>query len=235
MVIFYSILLNLAFLLIGYLLFGSFNTSIILSNKYKKDDIRKHYSHNAGATNSLRTYGKKFALIVFLIDIFKTFVPTIILAALLNHIGSFNSFSQTYYISPQSLALGVVIGHIFPLYFKFHGGKGVACTIGLIATMNIIIFIIAAILFFTILFSSRMVSLGSILTAFILIPICFIPWLIQGSLGYWSNFVNMSNSMSNLQNYWYVSPIIYSIAAIFIICAHHSNIRRIIKKEEHKF
>nr|WP_307926340.1 glycerol-3-phosphate acyltransferase [Mycoplasmopsis bovis] len=61
----YSILINLALFLVGYLLLGSFNTSIILSRRVKNDDIREHNSKNAGATNSLRTYGTKFALAVF--------------------------------------------------------------------------------------------------------------------------------------------------------------------------
>ncbi|UUD35713.1 glycerol-3-phosphate 1-O-acyltransferase PlsY [Mycoplasmopsis caviae] len=228
-IIFYSILLNLALVLVGYISLGSLNTSIILSKWKKKDDIRLHNSKNAGATNSLRTYGMKFAGLVFAIDVFKTLIPTLILAAILNHVEQAYIFASKYYMSPQSLALGVIIGHIFPLYFKFKGGKGVACTIGLIASINIILFLVAATMFFIIVFASRYVSLASIVCAIILIPLSFIPWMTSGILGYWSNFINVLTI-----NMWYVSGIIYLIAAILIITMHHSNIRRLIKHSESK-
>ncbi|ADN68951.1 glycerol-3-phosphate 1-O-acyltransferase PlsY [Mycoplasmopsis fermentans] len=223
--IFYSILLNLTLILIGYFLLGSFNTSIILSKWKKKDDIRLHNSKNAGATNSLRTYGKKFAATVFVIDVLKTFIPTIVLAAILNH--ACFDFAQTYYMSPQSLALGVIIGHIFPVYFKFKGGKGVACTIGLIATINIVFLLMASIIFFIVVLTSKYVSLASILTAAILVPFAFIPWMTSGILGYWTNFVYEYHNC-------FVTSFIYLIAAILIIAMHHSNITRLINHTESK-
>nr|WP_307909185.1 glycerol-3-phosphate acyltransferase [Mycoplasmopsis bovis] len=73
-------MINLALFLVGYLLLGSFNTSIILSRRVKNDDIREHNSKNAGATNSLRTYGTKFALAVFAADVLKTLIPILIIA-----------------------------------------------------------------------------------------------------------------------------------------------------------
>nr|WP_307920212.1 glycerol-3-phosphate acyltransferase [Mycoplasmopsis bovis] len=131
-------MINLALFLVGYLLLGSFNTSIILSRRVKNDDIREHNSKNAGATNSLRTYGTKFALAVFAADVLKTLIPILIIAAIVNHIQAVKEFSLISYISPQAIGLGVVLGHIFPIYYKFKGGKGAACTVGLIISINII-------------------------------------------------------------------------------------------------
>ncbi|WP_027334805.1 glycerol-3-phosphate 1-O-acyltransferase PlsY [Mycoplasmopsis felifaucium] len=234
MTIFYSILLNLLLVLIGYFCIGSFNTSIILSKKLKKDDIRQHNSKNAGATNSLRTYGKKFALIVFFIDVLKALIPILILALLFNLIPSWHTFSRTYYISFQSIGLGVVFGHVFPIYYRFKGGKGVACSIGVIISINIILFLLAFILFMTIALLSKYVSLASILTASILVLFVWIPWLIDGPLGFWINNVTLQYSFIKMSNYWFVSPIIYTIIATLVVVCHHSNIKRLINHQESK-
>ncbi|EIN15337.1 Hypothetical protein, predicted transmembrane protein [Mycoplasmopsis agalactiae 14628] len=233
--ILYSILMNLALFLIGYLLLGSFNTSIILSRRVKNDDIREHNSKNAGATNSLRTYGAKFALIVFATDVLKTLIPILIISAIVNHVPAVKSFSQASYISPQVLGLGVVIGHIFPAYYKFKGGKGAACTVGLIISINIILFLIAFLLFLLVVGISKIVSLGSITVAFSLLLFVWMPWMIQGPTGYWTNAVEYINSFTILVNYWYVSPIIYTLCALLVLVSHRDNFKRLINKSERKF
>ncbi|MGV2393503.1 UNVERIFIED_CONTAM: glycerol-3-phosphate acyltransferase [Campylobacter lari] len=168
--ILFSILFNVFLLVFGYLFIGSFNTSIIFSRYYKHDDIRNYNSGNAGATNSLRRYGKKVAIAILFIDMLKVVIPVLIMASLLNHIDFFiNLRENNIFISPQVLGLGIIIGHVFPIYFKFKGGKGVACTIGLICSINIILFLIAALIFFSVVLSSKYVSLASILSASILI------------------------------------------------------------------
>ena len=230
MSVLYSILLNLAFVCFGYLFIGSLNTSIILSKLWMHDDVRNYHSKNAGATNSLRTYGKSFALAVFFIDFLKTAISVFILAAMLNHIEGFKNFASKYFISPQSLGLGIIIGHIYPIYFKFKGGKGVACSVGLAATINIVFFFVAAVIFFIIAAASRYVSLASVLTAAIMIPLALIPWMTQGILGWWPNFVVKDLT----DNYWYVTGILYSIDALLVIIAHHTNITRLIHHDEAK-
>ncbi|WP_029608889.1 glycerol-3-phosphate 1-O-acyltransferase PlsY [Mycoplasma simbae] len=223
--------LNLALILFGYII-GSFNTSIILSRKYKKSDIRNYYSRNAGATNSLRTYGKKFALIVYFVDFFKVVIPTLIFTSLQNHV--FKEFAQTYWMSPQSIGLGVIIGHCWPVFFKFKGGKGAACTSAFILMINPILFLVAFITFFGTVLISKKVSLGSILTAVVISPLALIPWFTQGISGYWLNFINYSDniSWSNLQPYWYVSGIYFLISAIIILALHKSNIQRLLAGNE---
>ncbi|MBU4691477.1 glycerol-3-phosphate 1-O-acyltransferase PlsY [Mycoplasma sp. ES3225-GEN-MYC] len=225
------IALNFALLVFGYII-GSFNTAIILSKKLKNDDVRNHFSQNAGATNSLRTYGKKFALIVFIIDFMKVLIPTLIFATLQNHL--FCDFSAAYWMSPQSIGLGVILGHCFPIFFKFKGGKGVACSSAFILSINPVLWLIAFVVFFATVIISKKVSLGSLLTAGIIAPLVFIPWFSQGITGYWFNFINLSNCISPqcLQPYWFVSAVYFLIASILIICLHRSNIKRLISGTE---
>ncbi|WP_051622763.1 glycerol-3-phosphate 1-O-acyltransferase PlsY [Mycoplasmopsis primatum] len=234
--ILYSILLNIALILFGYLTLGSLNTSIILSKKIKHDDIRYHNSKNAGATNSLRTYGTKFAVLILIIDVFKTAIPVIILSSIFYHVLPVHEFVQNkYFVSPQSFGLGVVLGHIFPIYYKFKGGKGVACSIGVIISVNILIFLIAFIAFVLIVKISKYVSLASILTAAILLIFFWMPWMISGILGFWFNNVQLSHQFIEMVPYWYVTPIIYTIIAALVISSHHSNITKLINHTESKF
>ncbi|QSF13699.1 glycerol-3-phosphate 1-O-acyltransferase PlsY [Mycoplasma sp. Mirounga ES2805-ORL] len=234
MEIIYIFLLNFALFLIGYLFFGSLNTSIIVSKKKMRDDIRKHCSKNAGATNALRVYGKKIAGLIFAIDVLKTFVPVLIVAILNRY--AYQEFANKYFMSPQALGLGVVIGHIFPIYFKFKGGKGIACSVGFIATINVVIFVIAAIIWLTVFFITRYVSLAGIITTLILIPLTFFPWVTQGILGFFMNSVEHTESLKPccLSRYWYVSGILFFIDSIVIIFAHRSNIKRLINHNESK-
>ncbi|UUD36087.1 glycerol-3-phosphate 1-O-acyltransferase PlsY [Mycoplasmopsis citelli] len=218
MLIFYSIIANLSALLLGYL-WGSLNTSIILSKKLKSDDVRNHYSKNAGATNSFRAYGKQFALIVLLIDIIKT--------ALAVYFAYFLSYawSELIVFFPVIAGVGTIFGHIFPVFFAFKGGKGVACSVGLIISINITLFFISAIIFFGILYWKKMVSLASISTAIIVVALVYIPWISEGILAF-------TKGQNN--SYWWINPIIYSFGFILLIIAHHSNVKRIVQGKESK-
>ena len=106
------IIKNLVVLLIAYLL-GSINTSIIVGKIKSGEDIRKHGSGNAGATNTLRTFGKMAAVLVILGDVLKA-VVSIVLAMIL-------SDEQ---LAVYAASFGVILGHNFPVFFGFKGGKG---------------------------------------------------------------------------------------------------------------
>ncbi|WP_036431587.1 glycerol-3-phosphate 1-O-acyltransferase PlsY [Mycoplasmopsis cricetuli] len=221
MLIFYSIIANLATFLIGYL-WGSLNTSIILSKLSKNDDVRNHYSKNAGATNSFRAYGKKFALIVLIIDIGKT-----VLAVYLAYFLSFawqNSNAIVYF--PILAGVGTTIGHVFPVFFQFKGGKAVACSVGLLIATNIVLWPIAALIFFGSLYIKRMVSLSSLLTAAVMIVLLFIPWFVTGFLAITQG--------QNINHHWYLNSIITIAPLLLLIFAHRSNIKRLINKSENK-
>ena len=140
-------------------LLGSINPAIIISQKYYNDDIRSHGSGNAGTTNTLRTYGKKTAAVIFALDVLK--------AALAIGIGSL-VFTRS--IGGAIAGLFVILGHAFPIYYKFKGGKGVACTAMVMLLLSPASFVILFPVFVLIVALTRFVSLGSIM-AIMLFPL----------------------------------------------------------------
>ncbi len=155
---------NLIILVVAYLL-GSINTSIIVSKILIGDDIRNHGSGNAGATNTLRTVGKKGAILVVLGDVLKAIIA-IILAKFIAR----DSSSATYIAG-----IGAVLGHNFPLYFKFKGGKGIIVSTVAILFADPALGLITAIVAILIMAVSKYVSLGSISGAvlFVVLAILF--------------------------------------------------------------
>lgn len=147
---------------VGYLI-GSINLSIVLTKKVKGVDIRKEGSGNAGTTNTLRVLGKKYAAIVLLFDILKG-VAVILIAMLISPLVA----DANLLISLGGLA--VILGHNFPLYYNFKGGKGVATTLGIILIVTPSLGCICLVFGLIIIALTKMVSVGSILAA-ILYPI----------------------------------------------------------------
>ena len=146
----------LAVALIAYLI-GSLNFAIILSRK-KHDDIREHGSKNAGTTNMLRTYGKKMAVITLLGDFAKAVVAVFI--------GSFICMGFPFVNGTYVAALFCVLGHVFPIYYKFKGGKGIATAAGaIIACGEPIVLLLLIIIFALIVIGTKYVSLASIMVA----------------------------------------------------------------------
>ena len=195
------IIKNLVVLLIAYLL-GSINTSIIVSKIMINDDIRNHGSGNAGATNTLRTVGKLGALFVVIGDILKTVIAILIAKFILD----FNPSSV--YIA----GLGTVLGHNFPLYFKFKGGKGIVVSTVAMIFAAPIIGLVVAILAILIMWISRYVSLGSISGAVILVIMGFI--------------------FKSSDPDFIVFSLMLAILAIYM---HRDNIKRLISGTENKF
>ncbi|MEG0712942.1 MAG: glycerol-3-phosphate acyltransferase, partial [Niameybacter sp.] len=122
---------------LGYLL-GGIQTAI-LYGRFKGIEIREHGSGNAGATNTLRVLGKKAALIVFLGDILKAVLAVIIASWLL--------FPQMTPLAGLYAGIGAIIGHSYPLFFKFKGGKGIAVTVGAIYFIDMRIGLIVSLIF----------------------------------------------------------------------------------------
>lgn len=202
--------------LVSYLL-GSLNFSIIFSKGVVKKDIRESGSGNAGATNMLRTYGKKFALLTMIGDIIKVAIA-IIIAFLI-----FGSPVKYLFASPtdptelqqimfykQFAGFFCVIGHIFPVFFKFKGGKGVAACTGMVIMVDWRIALILFVIFVIIVAISKWISLGSITIA-ILYPVLL--------------YVFYKNTIVTL---------IALIFAVMVVVAHRQNIKRILNKTENK-
>lgn len=190
-------------------LIGSINFSIIISKKVAGFDVREKGSGNAGTTNMLRTVGKKAALITLVCDILKG-VISILLALLIGKIAKEANNS----ILVQIAGILVIIGHTFPIFFKFKGGKGVATAVGVLLTTNWQIGLICLIFGLVLIALTRMVSLGSI-TAAILFPILIL-------------FIKTNYIVEG--NYFIYSLII----AVMVVFNHRENVKRLLSGTENK-
>src|SRR6185312_2628436 len=145
-------------LVIAAYLLGSIPTSVWIGRRFYSKDVREFGSGNAGATNTLRTLGKKAGAIVLLIDIFKGW-----LAVALVTLSNYPQHSGERIHLEVALALAAIIGHIFPIYVGFKGGKGVATTMGIIIGISPVIALLCMIVFAIVLIVSHYVSLASML------------------------------------------------------------------------
>ncbi|MBD3918780.1 glycerol-3-phosphate 1-O-acyltransferase PlsY [Paenibacillus sp. PR3] len=146
--------------IISYLL-GSVSFSIVIARLVKGIDIRQHGSGNAGATNTLRVLGKGPGIAVFILDIAKG-VAAVWIGHALN--GGYESWA------PVLCGLAAIVGHNWPVWFRFKGGKGIATTVGVIATLAFIPALIAGVVAIAVIATTRYVSVGSLLFA-ALVPI----------------------------------------------------------------
>src|SRR5262245_5627917 len=144
-------MLTIIFIIIGYLV-GSINSALLVCKAMKLPDPRTAGSGNAGATNVYRTSGRLPAIIVFIGDALIGFV-TVLIAGLLGVNGTWLAL----------VALAAVVGHVFPLYFKFKGGKGVATAFGAVLALSPVVAIVSLIIWILVVFVTRYVSLGSLI------------------------------------------------------------------------
>lgn len=196
--------------IIAYLL-GSISFAVIFGKKIKGIDVREKGSRNAGSTNVLRTAGKKAAALTLLCDVLKG-VVAIFIAFIAGKI--FNNTDSALLV--QLAAMAVAIGHTFPIFFEFKGGKGVATSLGIILMINWQIGLICLAFWLVIVILTKMVSLGSIGAA-VLFPILTI-------------FIRENYIISN--GYYFVFAILLAILVIF---NHKENIKRLLEGKENKF
>lgn len=191
---------------------GSINFSVIISKKMAGFDLREKGSGNAGTTNVLRTVGKKAALITLVCDILKGVVAILVAYIAGKIVKNVDSAMLT-----QIAGLLVVIGHAFPIFFEFKGGKGVATSLGVILMTNWQIGLICLIFALVIIIATQMVSMGSIGAA-ILFPIL--------TLFIDEHFIVPANG---------IKYFIYSLLlALLVIFLHRENIKRIMNGTENK-
>ena len=196
--------------IIAYLL-GSISFSVIFSKKMAGFDVREKGSGNAGTTNVLRTVGKKASIITLICDVLKGVVA--ILVAYIAGLILKDSVDKALLI--QLAGLAVIIGHTFPIFFGFKGGKGIATALGVLLITNWNIGLICLVFALVLMIITKMVSLGS-LAAAVLFPILiiFMPhtsYLVDG-------------------NY-----IIYGILiAAIVIFNHRANVKRLLTGTENK-
>lgn len=190
-------------------LMGSFSSAVWIGKWFYNTDVRAHGSGNAGATNTIRVLGTKAGIIVMIIDIVKAWG-----AVMLAHIFAGERLNSIQFIDYQIIVGALaVLGHVFPVFTGFKGGKGVASLVGvIIALYSPYIFLIVLGWFALIFIITRYVSLASI-TASILFSILAI-------------FV------FHEQNTYLI--ILAALIAVFIPLTHHKNIKRLLKGEESK-
>ena len=196
--------------IVAYLL-GSISFSVIISKKLAGFDVREKGSGNAGATNVLRSVGKKGALLTLLGDALKG-VVAILFAILVGAIAK--NADKSLLVQIAGILVGV--GHTFPIFFGFKGGKGVATSLGVVLTTNWKIGLICLVFALILMALTRIVSMGSVGAA-ILFPVLvlFMP----------TNFTISDGS----------SYLIYSIIlAVIVVFNHRSNIKRILSGTENK-
>lgn len=194
-------------ILMAYLI-GSIPTALIISKAYFGIDIRDYGSGNMGATNTFRVLGKKYGTIVMICDILKGAIAVFLFYFLPYYISNINSLDRTNFMI--GLGLAAVIGHIFPLWASFKGGKGVATLFGMILAIQPVVALTCVGVFLLVLYFTRFVSLSSILAG-VMLPISVL-WI------------------------WNEDEMLYRLFAILvsllIVLTHQKNITKLLKGVE---
>ncbi len=202
-----------AYIIVGIVayLIGSISFSVIISKKMAGFDVREKGSGNAGATNMLRSVGKKAAILTLLGDALKG-VVAILFAIIVGAIAK----SADKSLLVQIAGILVVVGHTFPIFFGFKGGKGVATSLGVLLMTNWKIGLICLVFALVLMAVTRMVSLGSIGAA-VLFPVLVL-------------FIHTNFTISEGSSYFVYSVILAAI----VIFNHRANVQRILNGTENK-
>ncbi|MDN5197381.1 glycerol-3-phosphate 1-O-acyltransferase PlsY [Staphylococcus aureus] len=192
-------------LLLSYLI-GAFPSGFVIGKLFFKKDIRQFGSGNTGATNSFRVLGRPAGFLVTFLDIFKGFITVFFPLWLPVHA---DGPISTFFTNGVIVGLFAILGHVYPVYLKFQGGKAVATSAGVVLGVNPILLLILAIIFFIVLKIFKYVSLASIVAAIC----CVIGSLI-------------------IQDY--ILLVVSFLVSIILIIRHRSNIARIFRGEEPK-
>ena len=218
--------------IIPYLL-GSINSAVLISRVFYGADIRTQGSGNGGLTNMHRVYGTKAALFVLLGDVLKMVFSLLIVGIVFGmRYGMFfdsetgaaivgiNGFGYTFATQPLLYVAGTfcILGHIFPVFFRFKGGKGVLCTAAMVLIVSPLVFLALFLVFLILLFITHYVSLSS-MTVGLFYPFVLdrLPKLLCG--------VSPSG----------ITPLLAIIIGLLILYCHRGNIVRLKEKRENKF
>lgn len=192
-------------------LLGSISFAVVVSKGLYHQDVRQFGSGNAGMTNILRTYGKKAAALTLAGDFFKGVVAVWIGRLI------FAAFGVTLFDGAYIAGLFALLGHLYPVYFGFRGGKGILTSIGIIAVINPVVFAGLLIIGLPLIFVTRIVSVGSLAGA------CCFPFLtlavdyfLKGGISWLDFFFS-------------------AVMAALVIWMHRANIQRLLQGTENRF
>lgn len=206
-------MIRLAALLIGYVC-GLFQTAYIYG-KMQGIDIRQYGSGNAGTTNTLRVLGTKAGLIVFAGDVLKCILAIVAVRLLFT-----DAHTDLYYLLAMYAAAGAILGHNYPFYLGFKGGKGIASTAGLILSIHPAFIPMGVLLFFGTFLVTHYVSLGSLLV--------YAGFLVQVVVMGQMDVFGMPTAH---RNEFYVIAVLLTVMAYW---KHRENIGRLLRREERK-
>jgi len=192
-------------LVLSYLI-GAFPSGLVIGKLFFKKDIRQYGSGNTGATNSFRVLGRPAGFIVTFLDIFKGFITVFFPLWFPVHA---DGIISTFFTNGLIVGLFAILGHVYPIYLKFNGGKAVATSAGVVLGVNPLLLLVLAIIFFGILKIFKYVSLSSIIAA-----ICCV--------------------IGSVIIHDYILLGMSALVSIILIFRHRTNIVRIFKGEEPK-
>ncbi len=195
---------------IAYLL-GSISFAVIVSNVFAHKDVREVGSGNAGMTNVLRSFGKLPALLTLVGDFSKGIISVVLGRLIFEHLAGLDPLYGAYLAG-----LFAIIGHIYPLFFGFKGGKGVMTTAGMALVIDPRVFIIVIAIFLLLVFITRMVSVGSIIAAICYPITTYVVYTLVGRPAG-------------------VSTVLTACIAALLVYMHRANIKRILNGTESKF
>lgn len=204
-----TVLAFLAVAVLSYLL-GSFNFAIIISRVFTKGDVREHGSGNAGMTNILRTYGKWPAVGTAAGDFLKAVAAVMLSRMIFSRLGI--EAMDAGYVA----GLFVLLGHLFPIYFGFRGGKGVITTLGIVLIINPGVFLVICAIFLPLVFIVKIVSLASVLGAIVFPMLTYLSLRLRGEPAM-------------------LDTLFAAVIAVIILIMHRGNIKRLLSGTESRF
>lgn len=205
---------------LSYLL-GSFNSSILVVRLLKHQDIREFGSHNAGLTNTLRCFGKGCAALTLVGDLAKGIVAVLLSKGICELLGTGLTAQNDVHFIGYIAGIFAILGHVFPIYYHFKGGKGVLVGVSVFLGIDWKVFLCLIVIFAVVLAISKYVSLGSIIAAACCPVVTFLFQLWQrGDLPMWYLWLN--TGLAALMGAW-------------VIYMHRTNIQRLKAGNENKF
>ena len=205
---------------LSYLL-GSFNSSILVVRLLKHQDIRDFGSHNAGLTNTLRCFGKGCAALTLVGDLAKGIVAVLLSKGICELLGTGLTAQNDVHFIGYIAGIFAILGHVFPIYYHFKGGKGVLVGVSVFLGIDWKVFLCLIVIFAVVLAISKYVSLGSIIAAACCPVVTFLFQFWQrGDLPMWYLWLN--TGLAALMGAW-------------VIYMHRTNIQRLKAGNENKF